>query len=375
MGLSKKIKLGILTSSRADFGIYLPLLKSLKIDNIFDLKLIVFGTHLSKLHGFTYNEITESGFKGSFLIDTVLKKDNEESISLSFSKTTIKFSEFWKNNFKSFDYIFCLGDRYEMAAAVLPAIPFGIKFIHLHGGETSMGAIDNIYRDIISLSSHIHFVSCEKFKFRLKKLLNRSNNIFVSGSLSLQGIDKFKPSPLSELSTFCNIDLSKSFILVTVHPETVNPKNNKLFVNELVNALKNLSFKWKILITMPNNDTYGSIYRQAFNKLSKSRKKSVAIIENLGKQRYFTSLFFCDFLIGNSSSGIIESASFNKFVLNLGDRQKGRLKAKNIIDLPFVQSVIEDAAHKISGKTYTKSNPYYKKNPSTYIKNKLKKIK
>ena len=227
------INLGILTSSRADFGIYQSLLQNLNKNNDIHFELIVFGTHLSKLHGYTYDEIKSFGFKSKYFINIeTFDEDNQDSISYYFSKYCIEFSEFWKLNRINFDYVMCLGDRFEMAASVVSAIPFGIKFIHLHGGETSLGAIDNVYRDIISSSSLIHFVSTEKFKIRLNNLLNNNSNIYNVGSLSLENVLDINYISLNELSNYCNLDLSQKFILCTVHPETVSPENNLIHIEK-----------------------------------------------------------------------------------------------------------------------------------------------
>lgn len=147
------IKIGILTSSRADYGIYLPLLKALRKDDSFGLELIVFGTHLSKFHGYTLSQIEADGFKVGAKIESLLIGDTPNAIASSFSLTSQKFTDFWGQNTTRFDIVFALGDRFEMAAAVLAGLPYGVTFAHLHGGETTLGAIDNVYRHSISLAS------------------------------------------------------------------------------------------------------------------------------------------------------------------------------------------------------------------------------
>src|SRR5690606_5753673 len=146
------MRVAVLTSSRADFGIYLPLLNRLKEDPFFQLEIIAFGTHLSKFHGYTLDQIKESGFTTIHEISSLLTNDDEVSIATSFGLTVLKFADFWDKH--SYDWVLCLGDRFEMAAAVQAGIPFGVRFAHLHGGETTLGAIDNIYRHQTSLASH-----------------------------------------------------------------------------------------------------------------------------------------------------------------------------------------------------------------------------
>ena len=134
------MKIGVLTSSRADFGIYLPLLKALKGDAFFQLELIVFGTHLSKFHGYTVQQIQDEDFEPKHRIHQMIMTDEPVSIATSYALTAMKFAEFWGNH--SFDCVFCLGDRYEMAAAIAAGIPFNVPFAHIHGGETTLGDID-----------------------------------------------------------------------------------------------------------------------------------------------------------------------------------------------------------------------------------------
>ena len=153
------MRIGVLTSSRADFGIYLPLLNELRNDNYFKTSLIVFGTHLSQQYGYTFNEILENGFEPQFVFEPVFFGDSPSDIAKTITATFKQFDIFWADNCNNFDLILCLGDRYEMFAAVISGIPFGIKFGHIHGGETTLGAIDNIYRHAITLTSYIHFTA------------------------------------------------------------------------------------------------------------------------------------------------------------------------------------------------------------------------
>ena len=151
------MKIAVLTSSRADYGIYLPLLNEIKKDHFFDLEIIAFGTHLSIKHGYTLDDIEKDGYDTIHKITSLIDDDSEKGIVVSYGRTVLEFSNFWEN--KYFDLVFCLGDRFEMNAAVQACIPFGIKLAHIHGGENTLGAIDNKYRHQITIASDIHFVS------------------------------------------------------------------------------------------------------------------------------------------------------------------------------------------------------------------------
>jgi GDP/UDP-N,N'-diacetylbacillosamine 2-epimerase (hydrolysing) len=294
----------VLTSSRADFGIYQPLLTELKKDPFFEINIIAFGTHLSQFHGNTIDEIINEGFEINYTIDSIMVSDTDESISTSLGLTIIKFATFWKDNHNKFDIVFCLGDRYEMFAAVTSGIAFGIKFAHIHGGEKTLGAIDNIFRHSISLSSYIHFSSTEDYKSRILQILDEPKRVYYTGSLSLDNLNSISLLGIDEFKLKWGVDLNQPTILITFHPETINVKMNDVYIDEIIESV--LAFdKFQFLITMPNADTYGNrLRKQLVSKLS--NKKNIFLVENLGKQSYFTAMKYSKFLIGNTSSGIIE---------------------------------------------------------------------
>lgn len=359
METSHVIRIGVLTSSRADYGIYLPLLNALEEHENFDLKLIVFGTHLSKFHGYTIKNIEESGFKIDIAIPSILTSDDPESIATSYSLTALKFSDYWATKAESFDYVLCLGDRFEMAASVASGIPFDIKFVHLHGGETTLGAIDNIYRHSMTLSSIIHFVSTEEYRLRVEDLIGKSNSCFVSGALSLDNLEDMRLLDINSFKNKWGIDLEKPSILTTIHPETIAHEKNAFFAKQSFLALEKMSKDRQIIITMPNADTSGTVYREMFQKLKKE-SSNIYLIENFGTQSYFTCMKYVDFLFGNTSSGIIEAASFHKYVINVGDRQKGRLKGENVYDCDFNANNLLKMSIEIGKKgNYSGDNLYY----------------
>lgn len=361
------INVGVLTSSRADYGIYLPLLRAMQKEKNIDLKIIVFGTQLSKFHGYTLSQIEADGFVVFQKIESLLLGDTPNAIASSYALTALKFSQFWEENHSKLDLVFALGDRFEMAAAVAASIPYQIKIAHIHGGETTLGAIDNIYRHSISLSAVHHFVSTESFKSRLYKLLDDQNaKIYNIGALSLENLLNINLLSPGEFNEKWGIDLSIDTILVTVHPETVSFDLNEAFCSEITLALERLSAYFQIVITMPNADTSGQIYRQSFEKLGKEYN-GIKLVENFGTQSYFTCMKYSKLLIGNTSSGIIEAASFQKYTLNLGERQKGRLAGENVIHLPFEADQIVSNALTYSKKIFDGENLYYQPNPSRSI--------
>lgn len=352
------MKIGVLTSSRADYGIYLPLLQKIKEDSFFELEIIAFGTHLSRSHGYTLKAIENDGYKTIHTLSSLISNDDEQSIATSYGVTVMKFADFWQNH--HYDLVFCLGDRFEMSAAVQAGIPFGVAFAHLHGGETTLGAIDNVYRHQISLASKYHFTATEVFSKKLTNILGSSDGVFTVGSLSLNDLKTFKPIAREVFYDSFSIPVEE-FALVTFHPETMAAQENIQFAQAMKNALATISKELFVVITMPNADTQGSIYRDAILQLKSEKENRILLIENFGKANYFSAMQYCKLLIGNTSSGILEAASFGKYVVNVGDRQKGRAQSTNIINCPFVTLDIIQATNKaVKLDQYVGPNVYFK---------------
>lgn len=351
------MNIGVLTSSRADYGIYLPLLKEIKSDSFFNLKIIVFGTHLKYSYGYTVNQILNDGFDIKYKVDNLLNGDSPLDISLSYAKTVKLFGELWSEHQKEFDIVLCLGDRFEMAAAVNAGIPFNVVFGHIHAGETSEGAIDNVYRNQITSASSYHFISSPQFKLRVEGIVNKKGTTTHTGAIGLENIKTLPLLNKNEFKSKWNIDFSLPSILVTVHPETVNYNENYQHVAELEKVLMTLSARYQLVITMTNADTLGNLYRKMYEKMNLSTK-NICLIENFGSQSYFSAMKMSRILIGNSSSGIIEAASFNKYVVNIGNRQKNRLCSKNVIHVPFNHKDIIIATKKYIELEYNGENIY-----------------
>ena len=365
------MRIGVLTSSRADYGIYLPLLLKLKADSFFELEIIAFGTHLSKFHGFTITEIEQNEFKPVHKISSLLANDDEQSIATSYGLTAVKFADFWQSN--KYDLVFCLGDRFEMSAAVQAGIPFGVKFAHIHGGETTLGAIDNIYRHQITIASFLHFTATSSFSEKITQLIDSTNRVHTVGSLSLDGIESFKPIEKSLFYDRFKIPFQE-FALVTFHPETIATQLNIEYALEMRFALAQIVKKLFLVITMPNADTMGSAYRLEIEKLKNEFPDQVLCVESFGKENYFTAMYYAKLLIGNTSSGIIEAASFGKYVVNVGNRQEGRLQSQNVSNADFNSDSILNAVNQvIKLGEFKGENLYLKDSAANRIINVLKK--
>lgn len=330
------MKVGILTSSRADYSQYYPLLKLLDAYKTFDLTILAFGTHLSPQFGQTVQHIYGDGFKNILEFDTVCEGDLPENINASIAKTVTVFSQLWKTT--HFDVVFAFGDRYEMFAACASAVSFGVRIAHIHGGETTMGAIDNTFRHVITHMASLHFTTTEIYKKRVIELTGNDQGVYNVGALS---VDNLKSIPLLSISAFkemFNIDLSIPTILVTFHPETVAAEKNMLYVRELITAMQ-LVTGYQIVITMPNADTFGDRIRQELLKFIEVNEH-VTGIESLGTVGYLSCMAYCVMMLGNTSSGFVEAAFFPKYVINLGKRQEGRIVTENIRNCPIEHNAI-----------------------------------
>lgn len=359
------MKVGILTSSRADYGIYLPLLQKMKIDSFFEIEVIAFGTHLSKSHGYTLYEIEKDGYDCIHTISSLISNDDEQTIASSYGLTVLKFADFWASH--KYDLVFCLGDRFEMNAAVQTGIPFGVKFAHLHGGETTLGAFDNVYRHQITLASILHFTATETYKNKVANLIETTAGVFVVGSLSLDNICSFKPIDKKVFYDTFKIP-EDDYALVTFHPETISPAANYQYAKAMRKALTKISQNLFVIITMPNADTLGSIYREEILQLKKELPERILLIENFGKANYFSAMHYSKILIGNTSSGILEAASFGKYVVNVGNRQKGRVQSKNVLNCEFEEAAMISAFAKgICFGKYNGDNVYFKQGTAENI--------
>jgi len=367
------MKIGVLTSSRADFGIYLPLLNVMKTDNFFQLEIIAFGSHLSHKHGYTLTEIENNFSKNIKIVNSEISDGDAYSISLAAGDVHKAFSTFWNEN--EYDLVLCLGDRYEMNAAIQSSIPWGVKFAHFHGGEKTLGAFDNIYRHQISLASKYHFTSTDQFANRVKDLLDENKELVYSvGSLSLSDLTTLPLINRSELLEKYNLP-NKPFLLGTFHPETIGLQND-YYGEQMIKTFKAIPISHHLVISMPNADTNGSVFREALNEYQNQNPDKITLIESFGKVNYFSAMEHAAFIIGNSSSGIIEAASFGKFVLNVGKRQEGRLQSGNCINVAFEETEMTSAILKLIEipATFTERNQYVKDNTITEVMNILRSI-
>jgi GDP/UDP-N,N'-diacetylbacillosamine 2-epimerase (hydrolysing) len=342
MNSKRKVKVAVITGSRAEYGLLKLTLEKIKISNKLELKLIVTGSHLSSKFGSTYKIIEEDGFEITSKIDMLLDSDNPVSIAKSIGIGQIGFAQVY-DDLKP-DIILFLGDRYEILSAAIAALPFNILMIHIAGGEISEGAFDDQIRHSLTKLSHLH-LACSDFAVNTIKSIGEEDwriwnvghpGIELIKHLNLYSkdflVDKFKLDPL------------KKIYLVTLHPTTLDSEEKqRIEAKSFFEVLKNDCEDANIVITSPNADTNNGFILNEIEKIKDC--KHITICTNLGSQLYLSIMNICDLVLGNSSSGIGEGPYFKVPVINYGNRQKGRQRSTNIIDVSDKDS-LKLAIHK-----------------------------
>ena len=322
--------IGVVTGSRADYGIYRPLLQDITADTSLELLLYVTGTHLCAEFGGTAEAIEADGFPIAERVDVILASDTPESIAKSMGLGTISFAQVFAK--RRPDLLIVLGDRFEMHAAALAALPFKIPVVHLHGGETTEGAFDDALRHSMTKLSHLHFASTEVYRQRLIQMGEEPWRVTVSGAMSLDNLTRMPLLPIKALEERVGRSLCPPPLLVTFHPTTLEYETTEWQVTQLVCALEQI--RRPIVITAPNADTCGRMIQRHLSAFVQSAPQAV-LVDNLGTQAYFSMMALAAAMVGNSSSGILEAMSFQLPVVNIGSRQTGRVRAPNVIDVGY----------------------------------------
>jgi GDP/UDP-N,N'-diacetylbacillosamine 2-epimerase (hydrolysing) len=368
------MNLCFVTGSRAEFGILSNLIVEISNNSFFKVKLVVTGSHLSKKYGLTYREILNQKFNIYKKIKILADNTSDKDISKVISSAINNFSKFFKK--EKFESIIVLGDRAEILGVVLAAYCCQIPVIHFHGGETTIGSMDNGFRNAISQLSQFHFCATLKSK---KKLLNMgfsSNKIFNVGSLSLDSLSKKNLLSKKELEKRIKIKLNIKYIVVNFFPET---NNSDFGLKNLKKVLINLEKLDKILIvfTLSSFDFSSSTINKLILEFQK-KKEMVIIFKSLGHQNYLSLLKYSELIVGNSSSGIIEFPFFKKVTINVGNRQKGREQANSVVNL---KKINDNNLYKLIKKLLLKNNnikniknPYFNSNSINSTILNLKKI-
>lgn len=330
------IKIGVLTTTRAEYGLMRQLLFKLNKDPDFELKLLVSGTHLSHNYGYTIDEIKADNLPIASTFDILFEKNGVINPSLTMAKTIEVFTEYFSNN--KLDLLFVDGDRYETLAVCIAAVNNNIPIAHCGGGATTEGSNDEIWRHAITKMSYLHFVTCDLYKKRIICMGEDPSRVFVSGSPGIDNIRVMELGTKSQLEKRINKHLDKPYALVTFHPVIMEDSSFEQQISEILNVCSKID-DMMFIFTMANADQGGSLINEKLLEFCKKHSNSVCV-SSLGAFYYLTAMKYCEFVMGNSSSGLIEAPSLKIPTVNIGDRQKGRLKAKSIIDCKTISSDI-----------------------------------
>ncbi len=322
-------KIAAVSGTRADYGLLRWTLREISDDPALELQLIATGAHLSHEFGLTYRRIEEDGFTIDAKVDMLLSGDSTVAVTKSLGMGVIGFADALDRLRP--DLLMVLGDRYEILAAAQAAMMARIPIAHIHGGESTEGAMDDVIRHAVSKMSHLHFVAAEAYGRRLIQMGEQPENVHVVGGCGLDGIERLQRLTREEVGLELGLDPAKPLFLVTLHPETLSAESAETQATPMLEALARFADA-RIVITGSNADSAGRALSRLMQHFAERESHRVLYEESLGQQRYLSLLHEADVVIGNSSSGLLEAPSCGTPTVNIGDRQRNRLRAETVVD-------------------------------------------
>jgi len=352
-------KVFVITGTRAEYGLLRWVIDGIANSRLLELQLCATGMHLSPEFGLTYREIEKDGYQIDSKVEMLLSADTPSGITKSMGLSLIGFADEFKR--LKPDLILILGDRYEIMCAAIAATIARTPIAHLHGGEATEGCIDEAIRHSITKMSHLHFVAAEEYSRRVIQLGEHTNRVFCVGGTGVDNIHKLDLLSKQELENSLDFELGGKSILVTFHPVTLESNTSGDQMRELLASLSEFT-DHKIIFTMPNADTDGREILKLIESFCLDNHNCRAYT-SLGQLRYLSCLKYVDVVVGNSSSGLLEVPSFKIPTVNIGDRQKGRLKAGCVIDCSPIKNQIISAIKRAVSLDFKESckvikNPY-----------------
>jgi len=356
-GAAKRI--GVVTVSRSDYGHLRPVLEALRRAPDLELLLLVAGMHLASEFGLTVRDIEADGFPISARVEMLGGGDTPEAVAAATGRGVAGFGEAFARLRP--DVVVVLGDRFEMLAAAVAALPFALPVAHIHGGEVSEGAMDNQIRHAITKLAHLHFASAEPHARRIAAMGEEPWRIHTVGAPGLDRLATTEPVPRAALARELGLPEAGPWLLVTFHPVTLEYRDTAAHIDELLAALEKTD--GFIVITYPNADTAGRLIIERIEEFAGRHPRRCRLAKSLGERLYLSLLRHADLMIGNSSSGLIEAPSFGLPVVNVGSRQRGRLRGANVIDVePLREDILRgiEAAQALPFRVRARAaaNPY-----------------
>ena len=334
------INICVVTATRAEYGLLKPLMKMIEQSKMLNLQVLVTGAHLSTEFGLTYKEIEQDGFIINEKVEMLLSSDTAKGIVKSMGVGMIAYADAFER--MNPEALVILGDRYEMLAVAASASVFKIPIIHISGGEITEGAYDDAFRHAITKLSYLHFTSTDLHRNRVIQLGENPKNVYNVGAIGLDNIFNLKLLSRNELEAALGFKFKKYNYQVTFHPETLGTVSSKEQFNVLLDAIKEQEDSF-FIFTKSNADTDGRIINTMIDNFVKEYPDKAMAFISLGSLRFLSLVKECDAMIGNSSSGIVETPSLKVATINIGDRQKGRMQAESIINCDVDKQQIKDA--------------------------------
>ena len=352
-------KICVVTGTRAEYGQLRLLIQGIEQSKHLKLCLIATGSHLSNKFGLTYKDIEADGLNINHKIKILSDSDTSESIAKSMGRLMIKLADVFKE--EKPNLVLILGDRYEIFVAASSAMIARIPIAHIHGGEKTEGAIDDAIRHSITKMSHFHFVAHNEYRKRVIQLGEDPKKILTVGGLGVDCIKKIQFLDIQELQKSLSFTFGEKNLLVTFHPVTLEKGSTRIQMKELLSALSELK-KTHIIFTMPNADPENEVIISMLKEFVNQYKNS-KLFSSLGQLRYLSTILHVDCVIGNSSSGLCEVPSFKKPTINIGNRQKGRIKAGSVIDcdpnrVEILKAIKKSYSDNFMEKLKYTKNPY-----------------
>jgi len=346
-----KKKICIVTGTRADYGIFYPLLSTLKECENVQLQILATGMHLSPDYGYTYKEIENDGFTIDQKVEIPLTDDTEAGIAKSIGHAIIDITEALQRI--SPNLVVLLGDRFETFAAAVAAFMLKIPVAHLYGGELTEGAYDDSLRHAITKFSMLHFTSTNEYSQRVVQLGESPDRVYNVGYLNVDNIKNTNFVSRESLESEMKFRLGAVNAIVTFHPVTLEGNTSEAQLKQLFAALDDFE-QMRIIFTKPNADANGKIISRMIDDYVMANPTRCAAFKSLGRLNYLSLLKHVDVVIGNSSSGISEVPLFGRPTVNIGDRQKGRIRAQSVIDCGPVKDLIVCAIDKALSDEFRK---------------------
>ncbi len=354
----KKV-ISVVTGSRADFGLLEDVISRINDSPNLELELIVTGSHLSDSFGRTGTQIASMGYANTVEIAINVEIKSETELTIAISDLVQKIATHYSMKKPSLTIV--LGDRYEILGVAVACATLGIPLAHIHGGEITAGSKDDMYRHAITKLASLHFVATSEFQNRVIGMGEDPEKVFVVGGLGVDSISRLRIRTRQEIESILGVPLESSYALLTYHPDSVNPGKS---LHQLRTVLKSTERfpDIQFLVTGANADFYGLEINKFMKEIS-SRNRNLFFFDSVGQQNYLSLLSGAKFVLGNSSSGLLEAPSFKVPTINVGTRQDGRPRAVSVIDVECDEMSIAEAVSRAVSEDFLRSienlqNPY-----------------